>query len=106
MPQGIQSSIPPGRRGDHGLALVVRFHGHNDKMDRASTFTRASATCSAERAQSSGSPKLTSLAEEAERSDVLMNNCYADYATTNATELSELYRASGLEVSRGHSLTG
>lgn len=30
-----------------------------------------------------------------------LDNCYRDYATTKATELSELLRASGLDVPEG-----
>lgn len=46
-------------------------------------------------------PRVTKLYKEADRTHILMNNCYRDFATTNATELSELLRASGLEVLEG-----
>ena len=35
-------------------------------------------------------PRIESLAGEADEVQVLMNNCYADYAVTNAKRLAEL----------------
>jgi uncharacterized protein YecE (DUF72 family) len=35
-------------------------------------------------------PKLRELADETEQTHVLMNNCYRDYAQTNAATLADL----------------
>src|SRR5437867_5353954 len=90
-PQGFASSIPPLAVATSDLALV-RFHGRN-----AETWTKQTATA-AERFKYDYSdaelkewvPRIESLAGEADEVQVLMNNCYADYAVTNAKRLAEL----------------
>jgi uncharacterized protein YecE (DUF72 family) len=92
-PQGFPSSIPPLAIATSDLAMV-RFHGRN-----AETWTTQTATA-AERFKYDYSdaeltewvPRIRSLAGEADEVQVLMNNCYADYAVTNAKRLGELLR--------------
>lgn len=95
-PQGFPSSIPPLAVATAELAMV-RFHGRN-----AETWSRQTATA-AERFKYSYSdeelrewvPKIERLAEEADEVQVLMNNCYSDFAVTNAKRLGELLAAKG-----------
>jgi uncharacterized protein YecE (DUF72 family) len=71
---------------------VVRFHGHSDKWTSRDIYERFGYHYS--------EPELTpwvesvrSLASSAEETHVLFNNCYRDYAQTNAEEFAELLRA-------------
>ena len=59
----------------------------------ARTSTRSSATDYSERELQDWAPKLRALADEAEQTHVLMNNCYRDYAQPNAKTLAGLLDA-------------
>lgn len=93
-PQGFSNSLPPIAVATTDLALV-RFHGRN-----AETWTKKTESA-AERFRylyspqelSEWVPKIQDLAEEANEVHVLMNNCYADYAVTNARQIAELLEA-------------
>ncbi len=88
MPQGHSSSVPPILAATADLA-VVRFHGHSDKWTSRDIYERFGYLYSeAEMAQ--WASKLGALAEEAQETHVLMNNCYRDYAQTNARQLADL----------------
>lgn len=88
MPQGYPSSIPPVLAATADLA-VVRFHGHSDKWNSRDIYDRFGYRYSdAELAE--WAPQIKSLAERASTTHVLMNNCYSDYAQTNAATLMSL----------------
>jgi uncharacterized protein YecE (DUF72 family) len=88
MPQGYKSSIPPVLAGTADLA-VVRFHGHSDKWMSKDIYEKFGYRYSTgELAE--WAPKLRALADEVEQVNVLMNNCYSDYAQRNAAELQEM----------------
>jgi uncharacterized protein YecE (DUF72 family) len=88
MPQGHASSIPPVLAATADLA-VVRFHGHSDKWTSKDIHEKFGYKYSqAELAD--WAPRLRDLAGQARQTHVLMNNCYSDYAQTNAEDLSEL----------------
>lgn len=88
MPQGHRSSIPPVLAATAELA-VVRFHGHSDKWTSRDIYEKFGYRYSqAELAD--WAPKLRELAGSAERTHVLMNNCYSDYAQRNAASLIDL----------------
>jgi uncharacterized protein YecE (DUF72 family) len=90
-PQGFASSIPPVAAATSDVA-VVRFHGRN-----AETWQKQTATA-AERFKYMYSdqelqewvPRIERLAEGADEVQVLMNNCYSDFAVTNAKRLAQL----------------
>ena len=88
MPQGHTSSIPPVLATTADLALV-RFHGHSDKWNSRDIYERFGYRYS-ERELSQWAPKLRRLAEGAGMTHVLLNNCYRDYAQTNARQLALL----------------
>jgi uncharacterized protein YecE (DUF72 family) len=74
-----------------GLAMV-RFHGRN-----ADTWSRPVASAAErfrylyqEHELKEWLPKLRSLSERAEQTHAMMNNCYRDYAVSNAGQLIEL----------------
>jgi Protein of unknown function DUF72/Transposase len=88
MPQGYPSSIPPVLAATTDLA-VVRFHGHSDKWDSHNTYERFGYHY--ELKELTGwSPEIRDLAGHAETTHVLFNNCYRDYAQTNAQQLATL----------------
>jgi uncharacterized protein YecE (DUF72 family) len=89
MPQGHRSSIPPVLTATaDGLALV-RFHGHSDKWTSKDIYEKFGYRYS-EKELSGWAPKLRELADQAEQTHVLMNNCYSDYAQRNAAQLIDL----------------
>lgn len=88
MPQGHKSSVPPVVEATADLA-VVRFHGHSDKWTSKDIHEKFGYEYS--RAElSDWVPRLRALAAETDRTQVLMNNCYSDYAQRNATTLIDL----------------
>ena len=90
-PQGFKSSVPPVTAVTADLALV-RFHGRNRDTWEAKGITPA------ERFRylysrdelAEWAPRIHQVASEATETHVLMNNCYANYGTTNARELAAL----------------
>jgi uncharacterized protein YecE (DUF72 family) len=88
MPQGYPSSVPPVLAATARLA-VVRFHGHSDKWTSKDIHERFGYLYSADEI-SAWAPRVRRLAEDAEVTHVLMNNCYRDYAQVNARQLADL----------------
>lgn len=91
MPQGHRSSVPPVVAATADLA-VVRFHGHSDKWTSRNIYDRFGYLYSQEEL-AEWAPKLRGLAEEAEQTHALLNNCYSDYAQRNAAQLIDLLGA-------------
>ncbi|MGC4846502.1 DUF72 domain-containing protein [Micromonospora sp. DT15] len=88
MPQGHRSSLPPVLAATADLA-VMRFHGHSDKWTSKDIHEKFGYHYS-QRELADWAPKLRELADEAGQTHVLMNNCYRDYAQTNAATLAAL----------------
>ena len=88
MPQGHPSSVPPVVAATADLA-VVRFHGHSDKWDSRDIYERFGYLYSEDELRE-WAPKVARLAEDAGTVHALMNNCYRDYAQTNARQLIDL----------------
>jgi uncharacterized protein YecE (DUF72 family) len=88
MPQGHKSSIPPVVEPTAELA-VVRFHGRSDKWTSRDIHEKFGYRYSREEL-SGWATKLRSLADRTAQTHVLMNNCYSDYAQTNASQLRKL----------------
>jgi len=88
MPQGHPSSVPPIVEATADLA-VVRFHGHSDKWTSRDIYDRFGYLYS-EQEIGQWAPKIESLADRAQETHVLMNNCYRDYAQVNARQLADL----------------
>jgi uncharacterized protein YecE (DUF72 family) len=90
-PQGFKSSVPPVTAVTSDLALV-RFHGRNRDTWEAKGITPA------ERFRylytrdelAEWTTPIREVAGEARDTHVLMNNCYANYGTTNAREIAAL----------------
>ncbi|MEO3777694.1 DUF72 domain-containing protein [Micromonospora sp. B11E3] len=88
MPQGHRSSVPPVLESTADLA-VVRFHGHSDKWTSRDIHEKFGYRYS-DRELADWAPKLRELADRAGRTQVLMNNCYRDYAQRNGQRLQAL----------------
>ena len=97
MPQGFTSSIPPVVAATSDLA-VVRFHGHNADEWESGSVQRRFAYLYSDEELRTWAPKLEELAQHAETTHVLMNNCYRDYAQTNAQDLMALLTSIDAEV--------
>jgi uncharacterized protein YecE (DUF72 family) len=87
MPQGYPSSIPPVLAVTSDLALL-RMHGHSDKWDSKDIYERFGYEYSGEELDG-WAGKVRDLAAGAERTQVLFNNCYRNYAQVNAQQLIE-----------------
>ena len=88
MPQGYPSSIPPVLTATAELA-VVRLHGHSDKWTSKDLYERFGYRYSgAELAE--WAPRIRALADGAQLTHVLFNNCYSNYAQVNAQQLAGL----------------
>jgi uncharacterized protein YecE (DUF72 family) len=91
-PQGFKSSIPPIAATTSPELAVVRFHGR-----RAETW-EAKGVPPVERFRylyerdelEEWVPRIREAAAQAKETHILMNNCYANYGSTNARELAAL----------------
>jgi uncharacterized protein YecE (DUF72 family) len=92
MPQGHKSSIPPVVAATADLSMI-RFHGHSDKWDSKDIYEKFGYKYSTKELKA-WAPKLQELSRESARTHVLMNNCYSDYAQTNAAQLIDLLEPS------------
>ena len=94
-PQGFRSSVPAVTAVTSGELAIVRFHGRNAATWEARGITPA------ERFRylydrdelREWVPRIRDASTEARETHVLMNNCYANYGTTNAREIAALLGA-------------
>jgi uncharacterized protein YecE (DUF72 family) len=92
-PQGFKSSVPPVVAVTDPTLAVVRFHGR-----RTATWEAMAGLPTVERFRylyergelEEWVPRIAQAAQSAEDTHVLMNNCYANYGSTNARELAAL----------------
>ncbi|HXF21271.1 MAG TPA: DUF72 domain-containing protein [Streptosporangiaceae bacterium] len=91
MPQGYRDSIPPVLAVTDPDLAVVRLHGHSSKWDSKDIHERFGYHYSGRELQE-WAPKVAGLADGAQTSHVVFNNCYRDYAQTNAQQLAALLK--------------
>jgi uncharacterized protein YecE (DUF72 family) len=91
MPQGHASSVPPVVTATATDLAVVRFHGHSDKWTSKNIYERFGYLYSEDELRP-WAPRLRELAGQAREVHVLLNNCYRNYAQTNARQLASLVR--------------
>ena len=98
-PQGFKSSVPPVTAVTSDLALV-RFHGRNAETWEAKNITPAERFryLYGREELEEWAPRIRTVAEEAKDTHVLMNNCYANYGTTNAREIAAILAGELLEA--------
>jgi uncharacterized protein YecE (DUF72 family) len=93
-PQGLRSSIPPVVAATSSTLAVVRFHGR-----RAETWEKSGIPV-VERFRylydgdelGEWVPRIREASRQVRETHILMNNCYANYGTTNAREIAHLLR--------------
>ena len=90
MPQGFRSSLPPLAEVTSPELAVVRFHGRDPEAWTKKTVTERFRYHYDERELQEWVPKVEHLAEGARNVHVLMNNCYSDYAVSNAKQFADL----------------
>ena len=95
-PPGTKSSVPPMTLVSSPKLAVVRFHGRRTETWEASGIPVVERFRylydSPELAE--WVPRIHEAAQQAPEVHVLMNNCYANYGTTNAREIADLLAAS------------
>ncbi len=92
-PQGFKSSVPPIVAATSPDLAIVRFHGR-----RSATWEAMEGRPTVERFRylydrselEPWVPRVAEAAASASDTHVLMNNCYANYGSTNARELAAL----------------
>jgi uncharacterized protein YecE (DUF72 family) len=92
-PQGFKSSVPPVVAATSPALAVVRFHGR-----RTATWEAMGGLPTVERFRylydegelAEWVPRVLQASGGAEDTHVLMNNCYANYGSTNARELAAM----------------
>jgi uncharacterized protein YecE (DUF72 family) len=89
MPQGHASSVPPVVTATASDLAVVRFHGHSDKWTSRDIYERFGYRYD-EAELEPWAPRLRELAAGVQETHILMNNCYRNYAQTNARQLARL----------------
>ncbi len=92
-PQGFKSSVPPIVATTSAALAVVRFHGRRtatwEAMGRLPTVERFRYLYDRDEL-AEWVPRVLQAAGAAEDTHVLMNNCYANYGSTNARELAAM----------------
>ena len=91
MPQGYRDSIPPVLAVTDPELAVVRLHGHSGKWDSKDIHERFGYHYTDHELQE-WAPRVAGLADGAQTTHVVFNNCYRDYAQTNAQQLAALLR--------------
>jgi uncharacterized protein YecE (DUF72 family) len=91
-PQGFKSSVPPLTAITSPDLAVMRFHGRNAATWEAKKITPAERfRYLYDRSQlEEWAPKLRDAGKKTRDLHVLMNNCYANYGSTNARELARI----------------
>jgi uncharacterized protein YecE (DUF72 family) len=92
-PQGFKSSVPPVVATTSPDLAVVRFHGRRtatwEAMGGLPTVERFRYLYEADELRE-WVPRVMEAAGQARDTHVLMNNCYANYGSTNARELAAM----------------
>jgi len=91
-PQGLPNSVPPIAAVTAPRLAIVRFHGRRDDMwNRRGVSVADKYRYLYDRDElASWVPRVLEVAENAEDTHIVFNNCYANYGTTNALEMSEM----------------
>ena len=92
MPQGFDSSMPPLAEVTADDLAMVRFHGRNTQawQTKNETASERFKYDYPRKELQEWVPRIQGLAQAANQTHVLMNNCYRDFAVRNARELGDL----------------
>jgi uncharacterized protein YecE (DUF72 family) len=91
-PQGLRSSVPPIAAVTSPDLAVIRFHGRRVETWEATGIpvVERFRYLYSEAEMWEWVPRIREAAEEARELHILMNNCYANYGSTNARELASM----------------
>lgn len=94
-PQGLPNSVPPIAAVTAPRLAIVRFHGRRDDMwNRRGVSVVDKYRYLYDRDElASWVPRVLEVSEKAEETHIVFNNCYANYGTTNALEMSAMLAA-------------
>jgi uncharacterized protein YecE (DUF72 family) len=94
-PQGLPNSVPPIAAVTAPTLAIVRLHGRRDDMwNRRGVAVVDKYRYLYDRDElASWVPRVLEVAEKADETHVVFNNCYANYGTTNAIEMSAMLAA-------------
>ena len=94
-PQGLPNSVPPVPEVTAARLAIVRMHGRRDDVwgRRGASVADKYRYLYDRDELASWVPQVLAVAERAEETHVVFNNCYANYGTTNALELSSMLAA-------------
>jgi uncharacterized protein YecE (DUF72 family) len=95
-PPGFDSSVPAiAETTQRGLA-VVRFHGRNtDNWEaKVRVVSQRFRYLYSEEQLKAWLPMINAISEQAEEVHLVFNNCYGNYATTNALEMASMVQES------------
>lgn len=100
-PQGFRSSVPLAPLVTNPRLAVLRLHGRNAENWQANNVTVAERFryLYSEDELSELAPTVRLLAEQADQTHVLFNNCYSDYGVRNAEQFAAHM---GIEQSQPH----
>jgi len=96
-PQGMKSSLPPTVAVTSPQLAVVRFHGRRTETWEAKGIAVVERFRYLYSRDELGEwvPRIREAATRAADVHVLLNNCYANYGTTNAREIAAMLEATG-----------
>lgn len=94
-PQGLESSVPPVAVATSRSLAIVRMHGRRDDTWAKSgvSTTEKYRYLYDETELRQWVPRVLHLAKDADEVHMLFNNCYRNYATTNAREFMNMLSA-------------
>ena len=91
-PQGLPNSVPPIAAVTSPALAIVRFHGRRDDVwNRRGVSVADKYRYLYDRDElASWVPRVLEVAQNADETHVVFNNCYANYGTTNALEMTAM----------------
>jgi uncharacterized protein YecE (DUF72 family) len=94
-PQGLRSSVPPIAAVTSPDLALIRFHGRRVETWEATGIpvVERFRYLYSEAEMREWVPRIREAAEDAHELHILMNNCYANYGSTNARELAAMLTA-------------
>jgi uncharacterized protein YecE (DUF72 family) len=100
-PQGMKSSVPPLQAVTSPDLAIVRFHGRRAETWEAKDIpvVERFRYLYSEDELKEWLPRIREAAADAREMHVLMNNCYANYGSTNARELAAMLERELAEAS-------
>ena len=97
-PPGFDSSVPPVAAATSNRLAIVRFHGRNTDTWEAKVrqVSQRFRYLYDERQLRDWLPQIRAISEQVEEVHLVFNNCYGNYATTNAVEMAAMIVDAGI----------